>query len=117
MDLEKGMYVRTDDGEIGKITHIETETFSEPAYTLDIFSQGMYKGCKWFDGKASHNIIDLIEVGDYVNGFYVEDVKETFVNVATGSNYFQSLSINEEDIKSIVTYQQFESMSYKVGEE
>lgn len=66
--------------------------------------------------KASHNIIDLIEVGDYVNGYYVEDVLKTFVNVAVGSNYFQSPTIYEKDIKSIVTKEQFESMSYRIGE-
>ena len=64
--------------------------------------------------KASNNIIDLIEVGDYVNGYYVEDVKETFVNIATGSNYFQRPSLFEEEIKSIVTKEQFESMKYSL---
>lgn len=66
--------------------------------------------------KTSHNIIDLIEVGDYVNGYYVEDVLKTFVNVAVGSNYFQSPTIYEKDIKSIVTKKQFEDMEYRIGE-
>lgn len=66
--------------------------------------------------KLSSNIIDLIEVGDYVNGYKVEDVFETFINVATGSNYFQSPTIYEDDIESIVTKEQFESMEYKIGE-
>lgn len=64
--------------------------------------------------KASHNIIDLIEVGDYVNGYYVEDVLKTFVNVAVGSNYFQSPTIYEKDIKSIVTKEMFSSMEYRL---
>lgn len=67
--------------------------------------------------KASHNIIDLIEVGDYVNGYYVEDVLESFINVATGSNYFQSPTIYENDIKSIVTKEQFKSMEYRLGDD
>ena len=66
--------------------------------------------------KASFNIIDLIEVGDYVNGYYVEDILKTFINVATGSNCFQSPTIYEQDIKSIVTKEEFEQISYKVGE-
>lgn len=65
--------------------------------------------------KTSHNIIDLIEVGDYVNGYYVEDVLKTFVNVAVGSNYFQSPTIYEKDIKSIVTKEQFENMKYGIA--
>lgn len=64
--------------------------------------------------KSSHNIIDLIEVGDYVNGYYVEDVLKTFVNVAVGSNYFQSPTIYEKDIKSIVTKESMESITYYV---
>lgn len=127
MKLEAGMFVRTKDGEIGKITHIETETFSEPAYTLDIFSQGIYKGCKWFDGKASYNIIDLIEVGDYVNGSEVLDFENKYIKesdefvpigVITEHCYLENTDswIIEKDIKSIVTKECFESMSYKVGE-
>lgn len=66
--------------------------------------------------KTSHNIIDLIEIGDYVNGYYVEDVLKTFVNVAVGSNYFQSPTIYEKDIKSIVTKELFEIAEYRIGE-
>lgn len=67
--------------------------------------------------KSSHNIIDLIEVGDYVNGYLVEDVGNTFLNIATGSNYFQKPTIFENDIKSIVTKERFEAMEYKVESE
>lgn len=120
MELEVGMYVRTDDGEIGKITHIETEKFSEPAYTLDIFSQGIYKGCKWFDGKASYNIIDLIEVGDYVNGYPVYETIEYTDNtraiVIADDNKSIIWEESSQHIKSIVTKEMFSSMSYKVGE-
>lgn len=65
--------------------------------------------------KTSYNIIDILEVGDYVNGYYVEDVLKTFVNVAVGSNYFQSPTIYEKDIKSIVTKKQFENMKYGIA--
>lgn len=64
--------------------------------------------------KARHKIIDLIEVGDYVNGYYVEDVFDTYIYVATGTNYFQSPTIYEQDIKSIVTKEQFNSVKYEV---
>ena len=67
--------------------------------------------------KSSFDIIDILEVGDYVNGYYVEDVLKTFVNVAVGSNYFQSPTIYEKDIKSIVTKEQFESMEYRLGDD
>ena len=77
--------------------------------------------------KTSHNIIDLIEVGDYVNGEKVIRIdKNPFIKGqinlwtnTTTSNYWGDISLSpiiEKDIKSIVTKEQFESMSYKVKE-
>ena len=114
--LEPNMYVRTKWG-IAKIIDYEAQKF-----LIKLDKKIMYENLpEYYDYitiadilKASHNIIDLIQVGDYVNGFYVEDVKETFVNVATGSDYFQSPTIYEEQIKSILTREQFESMKYEV---
>lgn len=48
------------------------------------------------------------------DGYYVEDVLKTFVNVAVGSNYFQSPTIYEKDIKSIVTKEQFENIEVNI---
>lgn len=123
MELEVGMYVRTKDGEIGKITHIETETFSTPAYTLDIFPQGIYKGCEWFEGKASNKIKDLLQVGDIIK-FDITDT-DNYAEIQ-GYNCWE-ISCTEElngvkemiamesaKLLSIVTKEQFESMSYKV---
>ena len=75
--------------------------------------------------KASHNIIDLIEVGDYVNGSKVIDVsiigkdKEKWVWVEqmedTDNKYGNDyVGYNNEQIKSIVTKEQMEQMAYKV---
>ncbi len=77
--------------------------------------------------KSSPNIIDLIEVGDYVNGHKVLDIYkdineqvrmkfgENGLVLAYKSNY-DNYYLFEEDIKSIVTKEQFESMEYKIGE-
>ena len=62
--------------------------------------------------KSSPNIIDLIEVGDYVNG---EIVLSTQFNIGTGRIDSQR-ELYEQDIKSIVTKEQFESMKYEMGE-
>lgn len=64
--------------------------------------------------KASYNIIDLIEVGDYVNGYKVDFVQDGYV--VFNHNHPYQLNIYPKDIKSIITKEQFESMSYKVGE-
>ena len=85
--------------------------------------------------KSSKNIIDLIEVGDYVNGYKIDYINlncETpFLRsnqpyrvdntlyrtlIEKGKNYNQPLHFYNEDIKSIVTKEQFESMAYEVEE-
>ena len=62
--------------------------------------------------KTSHNIIDLIEVGDYVNGCKV--IKNTLkdggnIVIVQGGNCFTN-----EDIKTVVTKEQFKAIEYKV---
>ena len=110
MKLEVGMYVRTINGKIWIIT-----------------SQKAISGHRKDIIKASYNIIDLIEVGDYVNGSKVIDIsiigkdKEKWVWVEqmedTDNKYGDDyVGYNNEQIKSIVTKEQFEQMAYKVGE-
>ena len=57
MKLEVGMYRKNKFGQISKITKTDLLFESTEEYTK----------------KASHNIIDLIEEGDYVNGYLVEN--------------------------------------------
>ena len=72
--------------------------------------------------KASHNIIDLIEVGDYVNGNKIIKISTDHCGrniLIYGYDFGDrqvAITIYEDEIKSIVTKEQFESMSYKVGE-
>ena len=117
MKLKVGQFARLKSGYICKIININD--FREPNMKYGV--EANYLKDVMFIGdddvvKASYNIIDILEVGDYVNGYYVEDILKTFINVATGSNYFQNPTIYEQDIKSIVTHEQMEQMAYKVGE-
>jgi len=84
--------------------------------------------------KSSPNIIDLIEVGDYVNGCYVTNRQANHnegitiipkrIGIIKCNAYFNQGNYNdcefkwveEKDIKSILTKEQFESMEYKVGD-
>ena len=74
--------------------------------------------------KHSPKIIDLIEVGDYVNGYKVvdiiEDMKTGELNLEMTSDYTNQeigdCKIYNKDIKSIVTKEQFASIKYKVKE-
>ena len=127
MKFEVGMYVRTENGVIEKVNRIYDrhttdnivvwlnacgdgqsvfiDDFEEIKF-LSINSRGFIKK------EPSFNIIDLIEVGDYVNGY---KVRGTSVSTLLLDN-FNMIQIDEEDIKSIVTKEQFESVQYKVVE-
>lgn len=122
MELEVGMYVRTKDGYIGKIEqesyeHYNSWRVDELYYDVDEHEYRTY--LKEYEIiKASHNIIDLIEVGDYVNGILIERIWERkndciFFNTIDDEIMFQ---ITNKTIESIVTKEQFEQMSYKVGD-
>lgn len=128
MKLEVGMYARYN-GKIGKITHIckceqcEARGYYEPVIEY-IHGEDEYVSCYFKNNlKASHNIIDLIEVGDYVNGYRVITNKKEYIELNNADlNYdcieYQRILKNkysEIAINSIVTKEQFESMSYKVN--
>lgn len=121
MKLEVGIYVRTKWGYICKITNIND--FREP--TMKYGVEASYLKDVMFIGdddisKTSHNIIKLIEVGDYVNGHKIVDTNSKNgdkVFYFDGEYYSDILVYFEEkDIKSIVTKEQFSSIEYKVGE-
>ena len=73
--------------------------------------------------KSSPSIIDLIEVGDYVNGYLVKDIDYAFDDVMMNNKnarivpYIDCNKNNYiDDIKSIVTKENFKSMEYRIGE-
>lgn len=93
MELEIGMYVRTINGKIWIIK-----------------SQKAISGHKKDIINASYNIIDLIEIGDYVNGYEVTS-KDQFLGFGNHDWY-----MTNDEIKSIVTKETFEQMEYRIGE-
>ena len=128
MKLEVGMYVRTKDGEIIKIKYVEDVYTSDDNIfiaTVVYFGEGFYVNSDDVK-KASHNIIDLIEVGDYVNGkkvrkinchyLYFDDDLQEEVDINDGLELEDGFIYFESEIESIVTKEQFEQMQYKVGE-
>ena len=121
MKLEAGQFVRTKDGEIHKIKSINDE------YIEYENGFGIPYELKEYIVKVSYNIIDILEVGDYVNGSEVLDFEykvikgtDNFTNfaVVTENCYLENTDswIIEKNIKSIVTKEQMEQMAYKVGE-
>ena len=76
----------------------------------------------WFDSSAvenfSPNIIELIEVGDYVNGKEVHKYNGNtgIVSINELGWTFIAFKDKKYPIETIVTREQFASMEYKVGE-
>ena len=128
MDIEKteyeGMYVKLYDGRIGKIVNsywrnfdigkwhfsIENDYYEKMEYSyMDIFNYT----------EPSSNIINLIEVGDYVNGYKVIDIAQAPKKALYLNDISQKGALiprTNKDIESIVTKEQFKSMEYKVGD-
>ena len=126
MELEENMYVRTKYNGIGKIVeYINDAThYFFKCYKLDRDCSNCEEYITKADviGEPSYNIIDLIEVGDYVNGYYVTSGSKSD-GCSLGSIYIAEIDglglhkkIYEKDIKSVVTKEQFSQMEYKVGE-
>ena len=70
--------------------------------------------------KSSLNIIDLIKEGDLVNNHIVGQIfyeNQTIDNIKYLDLEGVNILVCNDDIKSIVTKEQFKSMEYKVGEE
>lgn len=124
IEVEVGEYVRLDRNQgINKIVDITWDGLYESDEIIgDEWGNETYIIGNEDIVKHSKNIIDLIEVGDYVNGYKV-------INVIKGENAPSGKCVDidsamdsslctfwEEDIKSIVTKEQFKSMEYKVEE-
>lgn len=125
MELKEGMYVRTKDGFIDKVT------IDYKGYCNSPTCNCKHVSCEhnYYDEdeiiKVSHRIIDLIEVGDYVNGYMVLDVTEQYIKLNNPKlNYdiidYERIFKNKYSniaIRDVVTKEQFENMMYIVESE
>ena len=129
MELKVGMYVRTKNNGICKLYR----EFHEDSVDVGI---GVFPEIDGFfidkeeinyiekDNilKSNKNIIDLIEVGDYINGYKVLEIVKGFkvlvdkleLNTSDGNYYLKSFSNNQ--IKIILTKEQYESNVYRIGD-
>lgn len=132
-EIKVGEYVRTEDGIIGKVLEED-----------DISDKGICINNSFFDDwgeitdfvkyenviKHSSNLIDLIEVGDFVNDYKVLDMEDSIYKNSKRiliyrnqkERYERWIYIQEydgkihtqDDIKSIVTKEQMKSIEYEV---
>ncbi len=113
-EIKEGEYVRTNNKGIKRIDRIDNnKTVNKYLYFTGIedFEGKEYKIIKTTEiVKHSKQLIDLIEVGDYVNGELITDKWDTRIS-SIRSNF------SEEDIKTIITKESYMANCYKVGGE
>lgn len=127
LELKENMYVRNCYGRIAKIEYIEDNT----AY-CDNWLYQSYEDYIIFINlndeedineitKASYNIIDILEEGDYVNEqkvYYDEELDFLYVQSfdLDGNLYQTSITKKSfiDNIKTIVTKESYSSVEYRV---
>jgi len=124
-NMEVGEYIRTIDGYIRKIDNVNTDKQKITYYGKYILDMP-YKNSQAVAEKKikahSFNIIDLIEEGDYVNGNIVYEVLDDEIELLSGKirkkriHFITGHLIDENEIKTILTHEQYEQNSYKIGE-
>lgn len=117
MDIEVGEYVKTRAGHFYKITRIDENGL---IYWNKIQCGWSMEQLKDIVVKHSKQLIDLIEVGDYVNGMEVLDIYKLRdlwepIEIRVDSRYTNF--ILAEDIKTILTKEQMMANCYDVGGE
>ena len=117
--IKVGEYVRTENGEIHKVIEVkkDPQDWNYYKYENDMGDFEIYIA------KHSKNIIDLIEVGDYVNGYEVDEFDDDEGNLHLGFPIYDDglmdciieyRPLDTVEIKSIVTHEQFNSIKYEV---
>lgn len=122
-EIKVGEYVRTKRG-IGKIIPDgKNVVIDKNKRMLYVDKNGIpcdweFSYYIWSNEIISHskNLIDLIEEGDYVNGEKVVGRCDNCILILTdeGQTFLRNI-FEDNDIKSIVTKEQFKSVEYIVG--
>lgn len=124
MEIEVGDWIRSKDGFIGRVRGITYDDMEKSNYYICEKDNVMASNYLENIAKHSKNIIDLVEVGDYVNEKKVKQIAmfEGFPDypklIFTDKKYLiPGETIENKDIKTIVTHEQMASIEYKVEED
>lgn len=118
MKLEVGMYVRTKDGYVSQYRYYDTTNMGK---LLCIpLSNRTFANIEDII-KASHNIIDVIKPKDIVLGrdgklYQCWKIYKDYVFTYSKNKYGDTITLVDYQIDRILTKEQFESMSYRIGE-
>ena len=128
-EIKVNDYVRIAGGIIARITNKNKDGLLIDRVTRDPMRQDgtirdwcIFNNEKELIVKYSSNLIDLIQVGDYVNGYKVISIDRDVIDVHTDcieldlNNNYQYNFITINQIKTIVTEEQMVQISYKVKE-
>ncbi len=115
-EIKVGEYIRDRAGNIAKVMKNHNIMFE-----IELNTGARINQFKEFIAKHSKNIIDLIERGDYVNGREVKHIAmfEGFPNYpklifVDETHLIPDDTCENDEIKTILTHEQFEQNSYKV---
>lgn len=128
MNIKVGEYIRTKDGIIAKCIEEKQDRY---VFNKIVLEQGYYNNyiLKDIPERAnfitnhSKNIINLVEIGDFVNNSKIIEIEEynnekyvyvEEIEFCNACDENENVYYKEEDIKSIVTKQQFNNIKYKV---
>lgn len=123
-DIEVGEYIRTNKGNIGKIVEIRLGFNKDTQLYQDIYilDNGLWTVLDYIV-KHSKQLIDIIEVGDLVNGYKVINVinegpcpSGKYVDMDSSKDSSEC-TLWEEDIETILTKESYMANCYKVGGE
>ena len=115
-EIKVNEFVRTKDGYIGK--YIKDGLRKGTIEVEDNMVSWIVDGSNIL--KRSKNLIDLIECGDYVNGYKVISIDRDVTDIHTQcieldlNNNYQYNFITINQIETIVTKEQMAQISYKV---
>ena len=130
--IEVGEYVRTKDGYIIKVdenTNIFNLGYKEQYVDMETTKYGFT--CEQEIVKHSKQLIDLIKVGDIVNGMEVLDIKKIVKDIEPFKTIYSKekisicvfiseagayyIDVKDTDIETILTKESYMANCYKVG--
>lgn len=119
-EIKVGDFIRNKEGYIGKIEKIIYDDLEKQNYYSCEKHNVMASG--YIEQIVAHspNLIDLIQCGDYVNGYRILEKTKIKNNqmqicILKDNNSSNWRTINNETLKSIVTKEMYKSVEYIVG--
>lgn len=117
-EIKIGEYGRTNKGKIIKFAWLEKQKGVRDKNRVVLINKNRVSNNIYYFNtdekivKHSKNIIDLIEVGDYVNGSKVTECTKNYITI--GNQTYDKSRL--KNIKSLVTHEQFKNIEYRVEE-